>query len=686
MHGRKQNLEKPSLKLIFKVGSNPGTPELSSNLATSCDGASERKFRKKRKMNDKTDSDEDSQLEEYCEDDLTTSNNKMTNSSSSRIQREKRNMNASAGAVEERTPLQLCLDHLHKQLQRKDPNGFFAFPVTDLIAPGYSKVISKAMDFSTMKKKIDSGFYQSVREYRDDFKLMMANCMDYNQPDTIYHKEGRRLLGVGLKYFGKERMNQMRRTFAFMSNLSKEDVDLDDDVIIDCDKESNANNNDINNINNINNSSNIANRSRYCELDRAPDLNASNQNVELGKFEAIPDELTASEILEQVQTAARLAAENLQTHAPNSKIGYLKKEADGTTVLNILNPDNRGFISEKERVVDLGGVVGRLVAGQSHVNLPKDDIRNKINPVTYLSYGAFSSYAPVYDSSNANVDKETTNLLLATYADETGVQYAKSLKEFVSGCGEYATMMVDNLLDVLTNGEHMKTEAILKEKELLKQQQLQQQQLQQQQQQNMQIIATAYNMVTTDNDNNPATCNLPSDSGPLGNNQQDNQLRKTSNLLLTLEEKRRASLSSSHWKRSTDAFCRPTDNEVDIARKVFSELAGLIEQTRPDDVIDIESVRRAMNFKDKLMLVPVESSQQQHLPAATAAEHQQQNVADTFTAVDNNQQVISNDNFLSQEQPATSQQQPDDTPATLNTAAAVVGASLSYDDNIVRET
>lgn len=49
---------------------------------------------------------------------------------------------------------------------RKDVNGFFAFPVTDSIAPGYSNVITKAMDFSTMKKKIDKAMYKSIAEYK----------------------------------------------------------------------------------------------------------------------------------------------------------------------------------------------------------------------------------------------------------------------------------------------------------------------------------------------------------------------------------------------------------------------------------------------------------------------------------------------------------------------------------------
>ena len=45
--------------------------------------------------------------------------------------------------------------------------------------------------------------------------------------------------------------------------------------------------------------------------------------------------------------------------------------------------------------------------------------------VSYLNYGAFSSYAPVYDSTTVNLSKENFDLLLSTYNDETSLQYAQ---------------------------------------------------------------------------------------------------------------------------------------------------------------------------------------------------------------------------------------------------------------------
>jgi len=57
--------------------------------------------------------------------------------------------------------------HILYYLQRrKDANGFFAFPVTENIAPGYYSIITRPMDFSTMKTKIHNGDYRSVAEYK----------------------------------------------------------------------------------------------------------------------------------------------------------------------------------------------------------------------------------------------------------------------------------------------------------------------------------------------------------------------------------------------------------------------------------------------------------------------------------------------------------------------------------------
>ena len=57
---------------------------------------------------------------------------------------------------------------------RKDTSGFFAFPVNDVIAPGYSSIITNPMDFSTMKYKLDTHVYTSLEEFRVSLKNTAA--------------------------------------------------------------------------------------------------------------------------------------------------------------------------------------------------------------------------------------------------------------------------------------------------------------------------------------------------------------------------------------------------------------------------------------------------------------------------------------------------------------------------------
>lgn len=65
---------------------------------------------------------------------------------------------------------------------RKDPHGFFAFPVTDAIAPGYSSIIKHPMDFSTMKDKINNNEYNTVTE----FKVRTTAVKKNKNPDVYF--------------------------------------------------------------------------------------------------------------------------------------------------------------------------------------------------------------------------------------------------------------------------------------------------------------------------------------------------------------------------------------------------------------------------------------------------------------------------------------------------------------------
>lgn len=58
-------------------------------------------------------------------------------------------------------------------------------------APGYSKVISRPMDFMTMHARFEAGAYANWDALRADLDTMFSNAMTFNAPTTVYHKQAR---------------------------------------------------------------------------------------------------------------------------------------------------------------------------------------------------------------------------------------------------------------------------------------------------------------------------------------------------------------------------------------------------------------------------------------------------------------------------------------------------------------
>ena len=71
-----------------------------------------------------------------------------------------------------------------------DEEGFFAEPVTESAAPGYIAAILRPMDLGTMRRRATGGSYLSVSDLQDDLVLVVANCLSYNAPDTIFSEAG----------------------------------------------------------------------------------------------------------------------------------------------------------------------------------------------------------------------------------------------------------------------------------------------------------------------------------------------------------------------------------------------------------------------------------------------------------------------------------------------------------------
>ncbi|XP_033849696.2 bromodomain-containing protein 9-like isoform X4 [Acipenser ruthenus] len=333
------------------------------------------------------------------------------------------------------TPLQQLLEHFLRQLQRKDPHGFFSFPVTDAIAPGYSMIIKHPMDFSTIKDKIEINEYKSVTEFKADFKLMCDNAMVYNRPETVYYKAAKKLLHTGFKMMSKA---------AILGNedTTEEPVPEVIPVPVEPTKKSKKPVKDMNEV-------------------------VSYLYEPEGTACSLTDSTAEEHVLALVEHAADEARDRIRRHLPSSKqdthrtpnkmqlikrkIGYLKKDADGALVYTVVNQSDPETEEEETHPIDLSSLSNKLLPGLTTLGF-KDDRRNR---VTYLN-SAYNTQSLQNNTVFPDLRPDEMELLYSSYGDDTGVQCALSLQEFVKGCGNFTKKIVDGLLDQMTGGDHSK--------------------------------------------------------------------------------------------------------------------------------------------------------------------------------------------------------------------------------------
>ncbi|GMH40400.1 hypothetical protein BSKO_08304 [Bryopsis sp. KO-2023] len=128
--------------------------------------------------------------------------------------------------VPRRIDLERVVDHVQKQ----DKNEIFKDPVTEDVAPNYFSVISKPMDFTTVRKKLDGGGYTSWQSLGDDLMTMFQNAMVYNSPNTTFHKQAKTLMQVAKKLIdlGKEGVTNFRGKTAGVVRAHNAQVAADD--------------------------------------------------------------------------------------------------------------------------------------------------------------------------------------------------------------------------------------------------------------------------------------------------------------------------------------------------------------------------------------------------------------------------------------------------------------------------
>ncbi|XP_066587787.1 bromodomain-containing protein 7 isoform X2 [Prorops nasuta] len=500
--------------------------------------------------------------------------------------------------IAERTPLQRLLEHLLRSMEKRDPQQFFAWPVTDNIAPGYSQIITNPMDFSTIKQKIDDNNYQNLNEFVDDFKLMCDNATTYNQPDTIYYKAAKKLLHVGLKMVTPEKLRQLRPVLTYMHDISKEELGFELGV-------EDPNNPDLL----ITEEQIEKEREQEERNEEAEELRKENQRkmrlANLGKFEAIPDDLTPEEILKQARSAAKAAAEKLSLKRLNSKMGFLRQKKDGTTSLQIIVPGDGVIPGTNQRPVSLGQLIGKLNHGTGALAGFREDRRNMSKPVKPLYYGAFGSYAPSYDSTFSNLTKEETDLVYQTYGDETAVQYAESILDFAKDC-DYTLTMVDDLLDILTGGDHRKTKKLLEEKRRLKEEEEKIKHLLEKPIQDVNKNNALLDKVKVDIDQLKTLTDLGIDVNFLENLEEEmkfseertvlqGRLDDTADMLGRLKQIQHSRLSAPPPAHLSNVPKAP-EVETALADKITDNLTEIAKKLPPSAIAPVDGLRRAMGI------------------------------------------------------------------------------------------
>lgn len=335
----------------------------------------------------------------------------------------------------DKRPLQKLLGHLLNDLQKMDQREFFAWPASDVIWPGYSARVRSPMDFSTMKKKIEDNSYTCVSEFREDLKLMCDNAMTYHESDTVYFNSAKQMWNYVNKLLSKDQLLALKSSLPFFEELTSEELGF---------------------VFKAANAKPVDAKPPPATAKRPRRAKASPTGSPARKLRQRCQERTAklkspNETQIKAQKAGHVARRRLTAKRANSKFGFLRQTEDGSTSLSILTPHPEG---RGGSTANLEMLVGKLECGTATLINAKDRVQETARPVAYLEHGPYSTYAPHYDSTFANLSKEESDLVYSTCGDELSVQHAETLPSFANDC-DNITGMVRCLLDKPTSGRQL---------------------------------------------------------------------------------------------------------------------------------------------------------------------------------------------------------------------------------------
>jgi len=263
---------------------------------------------------------------------------------------------------------------------------------------------------------------------------------------------------------------------------------------------------------------------------------------------------------------------------------FQRKREDGTTSLAILTAGEEGG---EERTVTLGMLLGRIKAGTSSLATFREDRRNVAKPMLPIYYGGYSSHGPTHDSTFANMTKEES-AIVGPYFDKRTLENEGVIRAVMGD--DYSSTFVDHLLD-LFNGKEVKdivannSKATEKkvEKDAKTMEEIDFDLLKTLEQDGIDVsfmsqLQAAYEL---------------RQEQEMEGLSLEQQLELTAHLIDTLASAQSARLSAPP-PPSLGAIPGPGAREARLADRVVTNLAALAGAARPQEVVNLPEVRRAM--------------------------------------------------------------------------------------------
>ncbi|CAM5166903.1 unnamed protein product [Natator depressus] len=122
------------------------------------------------------------------------------------------------------------LDNIVTQKMMVVPDSWpFHHPVNKKFVPDYYKVIINPMDLETIRKNISKHKYQNRETFLDDVKLILANSIKYNGPDSQYTKTAQEIVNICCQTLAEydEHLTQLERDISTAKEAALEEADLD---------------------------------------------------------------------------------------------------------------------------------------------------------------------------------------------------------------------------------------------------------------------------------------------------------------------------------------------------------------------------------------------------------------------------------------------------------------------------